>query len=184
VTEKEIVKTLFNAKTQAEDAYRNNLIEFKPVIYESQIDGMREISGGMGGWGHIENWIRSEWDVVDDKPQREAIRASWAKIHKLLDDEMYKRFNLHGIAPMGYGKTWLGSQIEQQHRMAEDRKVSAVRNRGYSLGPVIIDEANRLTTRDERPAYWEPIPESDAILIEEWLQLRSVCRRTLPCGIP
>jgi hypothetical protein len=188
VTESEFVKTLFNAKTQAEEEYRDRPFDWKPVIYESQIDGMRELSGGMGGWGHIENWLRTEWDIIDDKPRREEVRASWAKIHEMLDEELYKRQNLYRIAPRGYGKTWLGSQIEQcwidEHlRVPEVSEVSSLRNRGLSAGPFHLDKEGRLAYSGNGQAHWVPYPESDAIQLQEWLQLRSICRRTSSCGM-
>lgn len=182
------MKNLFNAKTQAEEEYRDRPFNWKPVIYESQIDGMRELSGGMGGWGHIENWLRTEWDVIDDKARREEVRASWAKIHEMLDEELYKRQNLYRIAPQRRGKTWLGSQIEQswidEHlRVPEVCEVSSLRDIGYSYGPINFYRKDRISEWDTGSAYWSSVKESPAVQLQERLQLPSICRRASSCGM-
>lgn len=193
-------KMLFNAKTQAEEAYREqakNYFEWKPVIYESQIANMAGFYSDPEKWKPIDEWLRRQWEVIDDRPRIEAARESWAQIHKMLDDEMYKRINLHHIAPRGHGKTWLGSQIEQQWidepfdytyryeygALQKVREVPNVRDLSWSYGPVNTDWKDGTPTFDHGSAHWSRNEESDAVQLEEWLHSRSICRRASSCGM-
>lgn len=188
----QFVKMLFNAKTQAEEEYRNGPREFKPVIYESQIDQMRGFYEDQEKFTGIDTWLRESWEVIDDRtPEKDRARQeSWDRINKMLDDQYYKRINLHHIAPQGRGKTWLGSQIAERERERLQRgnrvekvhEVPSIRGFGYSTDQAYIDEPHRLSVRHHGYTNWGAREEGDATL-GAWLQRRGICYRASSCSM-
>lgn len=191
MTEKEWVKMLFNAKTKAEEEHWNNrLNDWKPVIYESQIDGMKSLWGNAESWERMESWLRNGWDVIDDKQRRLEQQESWRKIHEMLDKQIQDRINMVGIAPKRSGKTWLGSQIEHciidEHvridRVEEDLSVPGIRGFGRLSDQTWLDRASYTPESYHGFSYRGESSESDPAL-EEWLQRRSICFRASSCGV-
>lgn len=181
----DFVKMLFNAKTKAEEEHRDRPFEWKPVIYESQIYNMKGFFEP-SKFDVIDSWIRETWEVIDDSPYIDEQKAIWARIHERLDQALYHRQNMTYIAPQRRGKTWLGSQLEiiDEHlRMAEVRPVPNVRDLGYSIGPLHLDAEGRLRESINGSSQWRRNEESPAVQLQEWLQRRGICRRTLSCGI-
>lgn len=176
--------------------FQENLVEykketddwkFKPVIYESQLDSMRGF-WAEGKFKHTEDWIREHFDVVDDTQRRMEQQEAWHKIHEMLDKQTQDRLNMIGIAPQRSGKTWLGSQIEhciidEHFRLSEVREVSSLRDLGISLGPLYLDAEGNLQESDPGHSYAVYHREGPTVQLQEWLQLRSVCRRASSCGM-
>jgi hypothetical protein len=183
---KQFVKMLFNAKTKAEEAYRIGPdLNWKPVIYESQMDNMSAMLG-KEAWLTTEGWLRENFEVIDNRSDFEDVQDSWDKIRRQLDKAYYDRMNMTNIAPQRSGKTWLGSQIEQSiidERLSKVREVPDVRDIGYSVGPIDFNEKEYTASGDPGLVQWSAYFEGDAVQLKEWLQRRGICRRTLSCGM-
>jgi hypothetical protein len=186
---KQIVKMLFNAKTQAEEEYaKGPNFDWKPIIFTSQLESMEALWGSPERWAQAKSWITEHFDVVDNQEMLLESRKSWAKIHEQLDKARFDILNMTYIAPKRGGKTRLGSRIAQgwideYARIPEVRSLPDVRDLGWTAGPFHFNEAGGLSESLEGSSHWRRIEEGPALQLQEWLQRRSVCRGALSCGL-
>lgn len=105
-------------------------IEFKinepaPIVYETQIEGMRQLVSAER-FKPIEEFVRAHCRVVDDSERIKDVHEAWARINEQLRNAYLER---------------LGSlAVEQGFRMAPDQEVPGVRGLGYSPSAVYFDE--------------------------------------------
>lgn len=135
----------------------------RPIVYEKQIAGMRL----MGLGDKAEAYIRAHFDVVPNPV------VDTNNVVARLND-IWRRAELERLGSL---------DNVFKPRMAQDTEVPKLRGLSYGPHSVYIDEANCITERDSRYAYWRSIPESDPVQLKEWVQRRGICRRTLSCGI-
>lgn len=181
----QFVKTLFNAKTKAEEEYRNPSLP-KITLFPWQVSILEEQFPESTA---IHDWLSANFDVqIQQGPDLQTVQA---KIYADLRDVQDQRMNTYYKLAQGRGKTWLGSQIEYQqkrewlqrgYRVEEMLEVPGVRGLGYSTDQAWIDEPYYTTEDKPRPTYGGYLQEGNAAL-EEWLQRRSICYRAPSCGL-
>ncbi len=186
---KQWVKMLFNAKTRAEEVYKEGPnFDWKPVIHATQLDSLGGFYSDREKWSQTRAWIEEHFDVIDDRLRMQEVRESWAKIRRQLDDAYNARMNMTYIAPQRGGKTWLGSQlnygiIDERFRVPEVREVPGVRDFSWSYGPVHFDRKDSTAKLDHGSAQWSRNEEGSTLQLQEWLQRRGICRRASSCGV-
>lgn len=134
----------------------------------------------------IRFWLESNFDVkIMDGP---TIRDVQAKIMADLTAAETVHRSFYHEQSKGYGKTWLGSQNEQERnrvrftRVEEDLSVPGIRGVGYRADQILFDEPFDPPARYHGFSYGGESPESDSAL-EEWLQRRSICFRASSCSV-
>jgi hypothetical protein len=147
-------------------------IEFKlnepsPIVYETQIEGMRQLVDA-DGFKPIEEFVRANCRVIDNSEQMDDVYETWARIREQIYASELKRL---GSLAIEQGTNLDTLKSDGVYRVASYPDVSGIRGLGYRPSAVYIDEPHYSTAFN---CWW-----GNGVTASKWLEHRVFCKRAV-----
>ena len=137
------------------------LNEPSPIVYETQIEGMRHLVDAER-FKPIEEFIRANCIIIDDSEKLDGVYAAWARINEQLRDTQLKRLRLGSLTHEPRSK---------RPNLAQDPDVSGLRGLGHRPSAVYIDEPHYSTAFH---CWW-----GNGVTASKWVEHRVFCKRVV-----
>jgi hypothetical protein len=138
-----------------------------PIVYETQIEGMRQLVSPER-FKPIEEFVRAHCRIVDDSEKFDDVYETWARIREQIYASELKRL---GSLPIEQGTNLDTLKSDGVYRVASNPDVSGVRGLGHRPSSVYIDEPHYFAAFH---CWW-----GDGVTASKWMEHRVFCKRAV-----